>query len=263
LTVACAYHSKVGNQRMSNRPVRVAAGVAGVVVIFFSAAVLPKLMADPGDGNCSQTAGAAFGWGAPNRADDFTDSSSLAGWEIYDSPGHAGNGRRTPTAVSVDDHALTITGDEHGNSGGMAWMPGQLYGRWEACVKSPVAADSYHSLLLLWPDANDTPSGGEVDFMELTDPARQSAEFWLHYGPDDNREFSNIQIDATQWHSWAVEWTPWHIAAYVDGRMWWETKNVAHLPPRRMHLCIQLDNMGGDISNGARIMVDWARQYWI
>jgi len=193
---------------MSTRSARVAVGLANVVLIIAAmVALLPKLRADPGDGDCSQTAAANFGWGTPNRAADFTDSSSLAG--------------------------------------------------------SPPGAKAYHAVLLLWPDANDTPAGGEVDFMEITDPARQSSEFWLHYGPDDNRESSNIQIDATQWHSWAVEWTPWHIAAYVDGRMWWVTTNVAHFPPRRMHLCMQLDNFGGDTSEGGRMMVDWVRQYWV
>jgi licheninase len=28
-----------------------------------------------------------------------------------------------------------------------------------------------------------------------------------------------------------------------------------------MHLCIQLDNFGGDLGDGADIAVDWVRQY--
>jgi licheninase len=249
---------------MSKRLARIAIGVSGVVLIIVAtSALLPRLTADPGNRDCSETAAAAFGWGAPNRADDFADPTSLADWQIYNGPGHLGNGRRTPKAVSVADGVLTITGDAEGDSGGMAWNPGQFYGRWEACAKSSPAAEAYHSLLLLWPDANDWPTGGEIDFMELADPARQSSEFWLHYGRDDKRETGDIKIDATQWHSWAVEWTPWHIAAYVDGRMWWETTNITHFPLRRMHLCIQLDNTGGDIGDGAEMMVDWVRQYWI
>lgn len=216
--------------------------------------------ADPGS-QCSNTAAATLNWGTPNRADDFTDPSSLDGWGLYDGPGHAGNGRRTPSAISVADGHLTITGDAHGDSGGMAWNPGQLYGRWEACAKSTVAAEGYHSLLLLWPDAEDWPVGGEVDFMEVTDPTRQSVEGWLHYGPHDGKIHHELRIDATQWHSWAVEWTPQHIAAYVDGNMWWEITNPALLPPRPMHLCIQLDNFGGDIGEGGQMSVDWVRQY--
>ena len=251
--------------RLSQRLFRVAAGLAcaGLTGVACGGTFVPTMRADTGDGNCARTAAAQQGWGATSRADDFSGPSSLSNWQIYDGPGHNGNGRRTPDAISVRDSALTIKGDAKGNSGGMAWSPGQYYGRWEVCAKSSPAADAYHALLLLWPDDDDWPSGGEIDFMEVVDPTRRGSEFWLHYGPDDKREFGNLHVDATQWHSWAVEWTPWRIAAFVDGDMWWETTNVAHFPPRRMHLCIQLDNTGGDTGTGTSMSVDWARQYWI
>jgi hypothetical protein len=249
---------------MSKRCRRVAVGLACVFLTAAPAcARMPTLKADPGDGSCTKTAADTFGWGAPNRTENFTDPTSLGSWTLYDGPGHGGNGRRTPDAISVEDDMLTIKGDANGNSGGMAWDPGQFYGRWEVCAKSSPAADAYHALLLLWPDADDWPSGGEIDFMEVVDPARQNSEFWLHYGANDQREHSDFAVDATQWHSWAVEWTPWRIAAFVDGAMWWQTTDVAHFPPRRMHLCIQLDNTGGDTGSGASMSVDWARQYWI
>ena len=153
--------------------------------------------------NCPATAAAAYQWGAPNKADDFDGPSSLAGWNLYDGPGHDGNGRRTPSAVSVADGVLTITGDSQGNSEGMSWSPGQTYGRWEVCVKSPAASPNYHSVLLLWPAR---PGGGEVDFMEIADPTRQSVDAFVHYG-SDQQVAGHIRIDATQWHSWAVEWS--------------------------------------------------------
>jgi hypothetical protein len=213
------------------------------------------------NGHCPVTAADTLGWGQPNRTDDFTDPASLAGWTIYNGPGHAGNGRRTPNAMSVADGMLTITGDTSGNSGGMGWMPGQLHGRWEACVKSTPGPDVYHSLVLLWPDAEDWPVGGEIDFMEIVDPARRAVEFWIHYGPGGEKETNMIQIDATQWHSYAVEWTAWHIIYYVDGEPRWLITDPTRLPPRPMHLCLQLDYFGGDTGQGARQMVDWVRQY--
>jgi beta-glucanase (GH16 family) len=164
--------------------------------------------------------------------------------------------------MSVGDSVLTISGGAQGNSGGMAWRGGgQKFGRWEVCVKSLPAADTYHSVALLWPDANDWPTGGEIDFMEIVDGDRQTVDFNLHYGPDDRREGHHIQIDATQWHSWAVEWTPERITAFVDGVRWAESTDVANFPPRPMHLCLQLDDFGGDTSAGGRTLVDWARQY--
>jgi licheninase len=213
------------------------------------------------DGHCPITAGSTLGWGTPNRVDDFTDPAALTGWTIYDGPGHAGNGRRTPTAVSVADGMLKITGDVHGNSGGMGWLPGQLHGRWETCIKSPPGAGSYHSLAQLWPDAEDWPTGGEIDFMEIVDPARQAVESWLHWGPGGEKDTNMIQVDATEWHSYAVEWTASHLIYYVDGEPTWLITDATRLPPRPMHLCIQLDYFGGDTGTGAQQMVDWVRQY--
>src|SRR5262249_37949328 len=154
---------------------------------------------------------ATYGWGAPDRSDEFAGPSSLSSWHLYDDPGHAGNGRRTPSAVSVGDGVMTITGDAKGNSEGMAWSPGQKYGRWEVCVKSPASSPNYHSVLLLWPDDGDNQAGGEVDFMEISDPSRQSVDGFLHYGHSDQQDYGNVRMDATQWHSWAVEWTPHRI----------------------------------------------------
>jgi licheninase len=167
----------------------VAAGVITADAVSTSR-LQPRAMAEPDNGNCPNTAAAAFGWGTPNRIDDFSDPGSLGSWGVYDSPGHNGNGRRTPKAMSVSNGVLTITGDSAGNSGGMAWMPGQMYGRWEVCAKSPS-----------------------------------------------------------------------RIAMYLDGNVWWETTDTTQFPPGPMHLCIQLDNFGGDIGQGGQTLVDWTRQY--
>jgi licheninase len=245
------------------RAKRILAAVIGVqVVAGCLAAPAQTEPPSPTGGACARTAADAMGWGAADRAADFGDASSLSDWWVYDGAGHAGNGRRTPNAVSVADGMLTITGDAAGNSGGMAWRGGgQMYGRWEVCAKSSPAAETYHSVALLWPDANDWPVGGEIDFMEIVDGNRQSVEYNLHDGPDDRREGHQIQLDATQWHSWAVEWAPERITVFVDGQPWAESTDTSRFPPRPMHLCLQLDNFGGDTSAGGQLNVDWARQY--
>jgi beta-glucanase (GH16 family) len=69
-----------------------------------------------------------------------------------------------------------------------------------------------------------------------------------------------VNIDASQWHAWAVEWTTDHIAYYVDGKQWWETTDKSHLPPGPMHLTIQLDYFGGGAAETQQ-HVDWVRQY--
>lgn len=215
-----------------------------------------------GDGRTGEgrTAAATLGWGTPNREDDFT--GGLDGWGLYDGEGHGGNGRRSPDAFSTQGGVLVVTGSPDGTTGGMAWNPGQKYGRWEGRVRAPESDPSYHALLLLWPDAEDWPSGGEVDFMEMSDPDRQNTDMFLHYGSDNSQLHGSVEIDATQWHNWAVEWTPDHIAAFVDGEEWWRTEDTGTLPPGPMHLTIQLDWFphGGDVRE-SRMEVDWVRQY--
>jgi Glycosyl hydrolases family 16 len=217
--------------------------------------------AQPGEGT---TAAATYGWGAPNREDDF--DSDLSGWSLYDGPGHAGNGRRSPSAATVANGVLTVRGDAHGTTEGMAWNNGhgQKYGRWEGRVKAPASDPTYNALLLLWPDADNFPIGGELDFMEMTDHTRRSTNLFLHHGADNAQVHGAITIDATQWHNWAVEWTPKGVTAYVDGKPWWHTDDATVLPPGPMHLCVQLDWFPTD-GRGAvapsQMQVDWVRQY--
>ncbi|MDT0349934.1 glycoside hydrolase family 16 protein [Pseudonocardia charpentierae] len=208
------------------------------------------------------TAAGALAWGAAAGVEDF--DGTLSNWGVYDGAGHAGKGRRSPAAVNASGGILTITGDPDGTTGGMAWKLGRAkYGRWEARVKAPAADPSYHAVMLLWPDAENWPVGGEVDFMEISDPARQKTDFFLHYGQDSRQLRGEKVIDATQWHNWAVEWSPTKITAYVDGTEWFSTTQVDAFPPGSMHLTLQLDwfPKGGAAATPSQMLVDWVRYY--
>ncbi len=222
----------------------------------------PVTQVGPSAGSESSAA-VLLGWGEPNRVEEF-DGPLGAEWNVYDGPGHVGNGRRSPDAVGVSDGVLTITGDSEGVTAGMAWIPGQKYGRWEGRVKAPVSDPSYNALLLLWPDAEDFPVGGEIDFMEMIDPTRQVTKIFIHWDEDNKQVFEEVGIDGTQWHNWAVEWTPEHIVAYLDGTEWYRNTDTEIFPPRAMHLAIQLDwfpeNRQGQVQQSS-MQVDWVKQY--
>ena len=213
--------------------------------------------------DATATAADTFAWGAPTDVEDF--DGTLSNWGVYDGPGHAGNGRRCPSAVTVSDGILTITGDPNGTTGGMAWRLGDAkYGRWEARIKSPVADPTYNAVMLLWPDAENGPAGGEVDLMEISDAARQKTDFFLHYGEADHQLHGEKVIDATQWHDWAVEWTPTTITGYVDGVAWFSTIRADALPPGPMHLTLQLDwfpDSGSGAVRKSEMQVDWVHYY--
>jgi hypothetical protein len=206
------------------------------------------------------TAAERHGWGTPDRVDDFSGGADQ--WNIYDGPGHAGQGTRSPSAVSLQDGILTITGDSSGTTAGMAWNPGQKYGRWEGRVKAPASDPSYNALLLLWPDAENFPVGGEIDFMEMMDSERRRTDTFIHYGADNSQVNGQVQVDATEWHNWALEWTPDAITAYVDGEEWYRTTDTSIFPPGPMHLCIQLDWFPkGGTPEESVMHVDWVKQY--
>ncbi|MHA6794931.1 glycoside hydrolase family 16 protein [Pseudonocardia bannensis] len=208
------------------------------------------------------TAATTLGWGEPVRVDEFTGPALDASWNVYNGPGYTTSGRRTPDALRLQDGLLTITGTAEGATGGMAWNSGQQYGRWEGRVRAPAGDRAYNPLLLLWPDADDFPVGGEIDFMEMLDPARQKTHAFLHHGPRNDQVFGEVAIDGTQWNNWAVEWTPNHVAAFVNGKEWFRTTDRSILPSGPMHLCIQLDFFPrGGVVEPSSMQVDWVRQY--
>ncbi|OAN32474.1 family 16 glycosylhydrolase [Mycolicibacterium iranicum] len=210
------------------------------------------------------TAAGRYGWGAP-RETRFSGPSSLDGWVVYDSVGHNGWGRRTPRAISFVDGVMVITGDAFGNTGGLTWGGGQKYGAWEVRMRVPEGAVDYHAVALLWPDAENWPVGGEVDFVEVVaDAKRQHVSHHLHYSALDLTEAGVTNVDATEWHNYAVSWTPTAITIYVDSVPVWRTTNTSHFPPGPMHLALQLDaseKHPPNLAGGAQIAVAWARQY--
>jgi licheninase len=89
----------------------------------------PPPPAAPGASAGHETSAAALhDWGEPDRVEEF-DGPLGDSWNVYDGPGHAGKGRRTPSAISFADGIMTITGSPEGDTAGMGWEPGQRYGR--------------------------------------------------------------------------------------------------------------------------------------
>jgi len=202
-------------------------------------------------------------WGTVVDGDEFSGTAvDTSKWGLYNSPGHAGNGLRRPSQITVAGGNLTLTGLSDGTTGGMAMRTGRTYGRWEARMQVPRGDVKYHPVLLLWPDAEDFPIGGEVDYAETT-AAATTVDFFLHFGSSNSQTWAAKTVDLTQWHNYAVEWTPQHVRGYVDGVQYFEDTNPAHLPPRAMHQAIQLDwfPSGSAATQQSSMNVAWVRIY--
>jgi hypothetical protein len=211
--------------------------------------------ADPSD--CPNTAAAKYNWGEPQYQSNFNTAKLDPTWHPYGpEPGHEQRGTRTPAAMSMSGGNVTISSDGKGTTGAMKWFPGQKYGRWEVCMK--VATGNQHYVLLLWPDQEDWPQGGEYDFFEESGGAT-SNKFWLHCPTSSggNCASASPNVDARQWHSIGMEWTPSGVKGYVDGNQ--NLNYTGASAPRPMDLCIQLDWFGDSGSDA--MIIDSAKQW--
>ncbi|WP_308253044.1 glycoside hydrolase family 16 protein [Pseudonocardia sp. ICBG601] len=182
---------------------------------------------------------------------------------MYDGPGHAGQGTRSPDAASVSDGILTINGDGDGTTAGMAWgTPRSTAGGRAASKPQRARRPTTHSSSCGPPQKN-FPVGGEIDFMEIMSQERDEVNVFLHYGEDNSQVQGKVEVDATEWHNWAVEWTPDGVTTFLDGEEWWKTTDTSILPPGPMHLCIQLDWFPEGKSDGGagEMHVDWVKQW--
>ncbi|GAA1862035.1 hypothetical protein GCM10009836_47890 [Pseudonocardia ailaonensis] len=243
-------------QAGAGQPARAGAAQAGG-----GQAVAGKAVAGQTESHCDTTAGDSLKWGPPTRESDFDGTTLPPDWHAYGpEPGHMEDGTRSPDAVTVEDGAVTISGDEEGNTGAISWHPGQKYGRWEGCVKADPGAGGYNALFLLWPVKEDWPVGGEVDWMEIMSDDRQETSFFLHYGANNDQEYGSVKQDSTEWTAYALEWTPEKITGFVNGKEWFSSTDTSHFPPGAMNMTMQLDYFrpaGGPTA----MHMDWAKQW--
>ncbi|MEQ4517771.1 glycoside hydrolase family 16 protein [Pseudarthrobacter sp. B907] len=219
--------------------------------------------APAGDG---AQAAAALGWGPVLAGDEFSYAGApdATKWGVFNGAGHAGKGVRSPQAWSVANGVATVTGDAAGTTGGMSAKFGQQkYGRWETRMKTNARDSEYHPVLLLWPNNNTSPNCAEVDFAEGTSNTA-SMKFFLHYACSggDFQTTAATPVDTTQWHNYAVEWTPTGITGYIDGVKTFSDTNPAHQPTVGMHQTMQLDWFpDGTATSPSQMQVDWVRVY--
>jgi hypothetical protein len=213
-------------------------------------------------GAASKTAATKYRWGKVVAGDEFNyrGKPKSSKWSIYHSRGHDGRGLRRASAWNVNGSVATVTGSTKGVTGGMSSRYNQKYGRWEARMKTNRRDAQYHPNILLWPQykARSCP---EVNFAESTNDTRR-IKFFLHYGCKPSQTQASKVIDMTQWHNYAVEWTPRHITGYIDGVVWFRDTNRGHLPPGKMHASAQLDWFpSGRAPRVSTMSIDWMRIY--
>lgn len=188
-------------------------------------------------------------------------------WSIYDGPGHAGHGLRSPEAFTVEDGILVITGqmkDGKVVSGGMAHRENYLYNtRWEfkaRCEEDP--GKTMSGVVLTWPESNIWPDNGELDIFEtLCRHPRRPLHSFFHYGPDNSQTHKEYDVDATQWQEMALEWFEDAIYVYLNGELAYTVTDKEVIPSWPHHICLQLDAFKHEVEGIVKMYVDYVRIY--
>lgn len=190
-------------------------------------------------------------------------------WSMYDGPGHAGNGIRSPQAYTVKDGMLVVTAQMINNnivSGGMAHRRNYKYGKFEfrvRCEADPSGATS--GVVLTWPQSERFPVDGENDIFEtLTNPTREPMHTFIHFGPENSQYHKAFKgINGTEWAVWAMEWFEDAIFIFIDGELLWTLTDTDAIPHNPHHLCIQLDAFKTKMGDPVKMYVDWVKIYQV
>jgi hypothetical protein len=242
---------------MRRRDVTTLAAVVGLTL-----AVAGSAAASSTTRTAANPAAHALGWGPVVAGDEFNyvGRPRHSKWSVYDSAGNAGKGLRRRSQITVDGSKAIITGTSDGTTGGMsAKFDRRRYGRWEIRMRVSARDPQYHPVLILRPVSGNAPCDGEVDYAEASKDT-SLMHFFNHYSCDNHQTTAARKIDATKWHTYAVQVTAAGVVGYLDGHVWF--RDAAHVPPTPMHQTIQLDWFpDGGSTRQSFMEVDYVRVY--
>jgi hypothetical protein len=224
----------------------------------------------------ADSAAARYGWGTPvaSQSDEYDGTAvDLSKWGLMGTDpgstsgcfsGHAGNGLRCAEQTRVSGGYLQVSGTADGRTGGLySLLRPFRYGRVEVRERAlPTAANggrAYHAVPLLWPQDDTDYRSAEIDFAER-DVASSSVSLFVHH--DQSQSYCDKPLDSTQFHTYAIDWTPGSVTWYVDGNQVC-TVNASISAWNSSNGGAQLDMLQptGTLMRPARQDVDWIRMY--
>ncbi len=137
---------------------------------------------------------------------------------------------------------------------------GMLYGRYEIRWRTDTTP-GFKLAWLLWPDSENWPQDGEIDFPEGSLNGTISA--FMHRqngvnGGDQDAYGTSVPLGGA-WHTTIVEWTPSSLKFYLDGQL--IGNSTSRIPDTPMHLVLQSEtDMNGTLpATGAvaNVQIDW------
>jgi hypothetical protein len=139
---------------------------------------------------------------------------------------------------------------------------GQLYGMYSVRMRAD-SVTGYLAAFLLWPDSENWPQDGEIDFPdgELGGPVGA----FMHYqggssGSDQDAYVSNYTFSG--WHTYTMQWAPGYVKFMIDGNVIGDSTNASLVPDTPMHWVMQtesdLDGAKPDSSAQGNLQIAWA-----
>ncbi|PPK95215.1 glycosyl hydrolase family 16 [Kineococcus xinjiangensis] len=176
----------------------------------------------------------------PVLVEDFGGRFDDRLWWRYGGVSKASGAEFDSTAVRIADGALVLTSrkgpDGIWRGAGVGQRTTLAYGRWTVRARAE-RGQGVTMVALLWPGDNRWPP--EIDFAEDNGADRRMMSSTAHFA-DGKRVHHETAIDSTQWHDYAVEWTPGQIKYLIDGRVW-ATVADARVPGQPMRLALQTE----------------------
>jgi endo-1,3-1,4-beta-glycanase ExoK len=212
----------------------------------------------------------AFDPSAPLFDEEFNGTTlDPAVWDIYDGPGHAYRGLRSPSALTLDGQGnLVLTATyENGQivSGGMGHRVNYTYGHYAFRVRlDPDPTGTMSGNVLTWPRDQWSPEFTENDIWETGWHPDNNYRFntFIHFGVQNWQHWIVHPVDPSQWHIIEMDWRPERLAIYIDGAFAWETLDQPAIPDIPHHICFQLDpEANRPLAHPQKMYVDWVRIY--
>jgi hypothetical protein len=120
-------------------------------------------------------------------------------------------------------------------------LPGKhLYGKYTIRFRSQSLA-GFKTAWLLWPDSENWPQDGEIDFPE-GDLSGPISGYVHHQGATDggDQDIFNTSTLYTSWHTASIEWKPNGVKFILDGKVVGSTTD--RVPNTPMHWVIQTES---------------------
>ena len=146
----------------------------------------------------------------------------------------------------------------------MPILPGNhLYGKYTIYFRSD-ALPGFKTAWLLWPDSENWPQDGEIDFPEGGLDGTIGA--FMHYqngnGSGSDQDVYSSTATYTSWHTATIVWTPQEVNFILDGQS--IGTSTAHIPDTPMHWVIQTESCTPTCpaaTTAGNLQIDWMAAY--